>query len=142
MREGKATILEQESPSSVLRPSSFVHIQNLTKGTIVANDARRADGFFARGRGLMLAPPLSEGGGLVIEPCNSIHMFFMCYPLDVIFVDREGRVLFLYEGIKPWRVGRLVKGARMTIELPAGTISRTHTEIGDKLSLERPKQAS
>ncbi|HKP51163.1 MAG TPA: DUF192 domain-containing protein [Chloroflexia bacterium] len=140
MREGQAAILEEESADSVLRPSSFVRIENLTKGTIVANKAKRADGFFARGRGLMLAPPLSEGGGLIIEPCNSIHMFFMRYPLDVLFIDNDRRVLFLYEGIKPWRVGRLVKGARMAIELPAGTINRTQTEVGDKLSLERPKQ--
>jgi len=77
---------------------------------------------------------------LVIEPCNSIHMFFMRYSLDVIFVDRDGRVLFLYEGIKPWRVGRLVKGARMAIELPTGTINRTNTEVGDRLFVGSLKQ--
>lgn len=83
----------------------------------------------------MFSPPLPDGGGLVIEPCNSIHMFFMRYPLDVIFTDREGRVLFMHRGIKPWRMGRLVRGARRAIELPEGTIDRTHTEAGDILRL-------
>ena len=83
----------------------------------------------------MLSPALPEGGGLVIEPCNSIHMFFMRYPLDVVFTDAEGRVLFMYRGIKPWRMGRIVRGAKRAIELPEGTLERTHTEIGDSLKL-------
>ena len=83
----------------------------------------------------MFSPPLPEGGGLVIEPCNSIHMFFMRYPLDVVFTDGEGRVLFVYQGIKPWRMGRIVKGAKRAIELPEGTVERTHTKVGDMLSL-------
>jgi uncharacterized membrane protein (UPF0127 family) len=67
-------------------------------------------------------------------------MFFMRYPLDVLFVDKAGRVIFMYEGIKPWRVGRLVKGARTAIELPAGTIARTRTEVGDRLNLDSLKR--
>ncbi len=81
----------------------------------------------------MLTPQLPDGSGLVIVPCNSIHMFFMRYPLDVIFLDKSGVVIFTYHGIKPWRVGRIVKGARTAIELPAGTIARTGTEVGDTL---------
>ncbi len=60
-------------------------------------------------------------------------MFFMRYPLDVIFLDKSGAVIFMYHGIKPWRVGRIVKGARTAIELPTGTIARTGTEVGDTL---------
>ncbi len=110
-------------------------VENITKNQILADQAHGASSFLSRGRGLMFSPTLPEGGGLVIEPCNSIHMFFMRYPLDVIFTDREGRVLFMYRGIKPWRMGRLVRGARRAIELPEGTIDRTHTEPGDVLLL-------
>ena len=81
-------------------------IENSTKGTILADSAHRAEGFLARGRGLMLTRELPEGAGLVLEPCNSIHMFFMRYPLDIIFLDKSGVVLFMYKGIKPWRSGR------------------------------------
>lgn len=84
----------------------------------------------------MFSPPLPLGGGLVIEPCNSIHMFFMGYPLDVIFTDEGGRVLFMYKGIKPWRIGRIVRGARRAIELPEGTIESGDTQIGDALRFE------
>jgi hypothetical protein len=62
-------------------------------------------------------------------------MFFMRYPLDVIFTDKEGRVVFVYRGIKPWRMGRLVRGAKRAIELPEGTVDRTSTQVGDILSL-------
>lgn len=83
----------------------------------------------------MMAPPLPEGGGLVLDPCGSIHMFFMRYPLDVLFLDKEGRVVFMYKGIKPWRVGRIVRGAKMAVELPEGAIEQSLTEVGDRVSL-------
>lgn len=83
-----------------------------------------------------MSPPLKDGSGLIIEPCNSIHMFFMRYPLDVVFLDREGRVVFMYEGIKPWRVGRIVKGAKVAVELPEGTIKQSKTQVGDTLVLK------
>jgi uncharacterized membrane protein (UPF0127 family) len=110
-------------------------IENVTRDQILADQATEAASFLSRGRGLMFSPPLPEGGGLVIEPCNSIHMFFMRYPLDVIFTDSEGRVVFMYRGIKPWRMGRLVRGAKRAIELPEGTVDRTQTQLGDILSL-------
>jgi hypothetical protein len=110
-------------------------IENVTRDHILADKATEAASFLSRGRGLMFSPPLPEGGGLVIEPCNSIHMFFMRYPLDVIFTDKEGRVVFVYRGIKPWRMGRLVRGAKRAIELPEGTVDRTSTQVGDILKL-------
>ena len=81
----------------------------------------------------MLSDPLPEGGGLVIEPCNSVHMFFMRYPLDIVFIDGQGQVVFMYKGIKPWRVGRIVRGAKAAIELPAGAIDTSNTQLGDKI---------
>ena len=113
-----------------------MQILNVTRGTNLAKTARRAATFLSRGRGLMMAPPLPEGSGLVIEPCNSIHMFFMRYPLDIIFLDKQGKVVFMYRGIKPWRVGRVVKGARLAIELPEGTIEGSTTEVGDTLLIK------
>jgi uncharacterized membrane protein (UPF0127 family) len=112
-----------------------MEILNSTKGTTIATQATQAKTFLARGRGLMMAPPLPEGGGLVIDPCNSIHMFFMRYPLDVLFVDKKGEVVFLYEAIKPWRVGRIVKGAKFAVELPVGTIETSRTQVGDTVKM-------
>src|SRR5881398_578504 len=113
-----------------------MRITNSTRSTTLAENARRAGGFLARGRGLMFASPLPTGGGLVIDPCNSIHMFFMRYPLDILFLNKEGAVVFMYKGIKPWRVGRIVRGAKMAVELPAGTIAESTTEVGDRITLQ------
>ena len=110
-------------------------VTNETRQRTVADKAARAGSFLARGRGLMLTPPLPAGGGLVIEPCNSIHMFFMRYPLDILFLDKQGKVVFMYRGIKPWRLGRIVRGARLAIELPEGTIDASETQIGDTVSI-------
>ena len=111
-------------------------ISNATRRTTLATHGRRADSFWARGRGLMFARALPEGAGLVIDPCTSIHMFCMRFPLDVLYVDREHCVVRVQEGIKPWRVGPLhTKGARYVIELPVGTIARTGTRVGDQLQL-------
>jgi uncharacterized membrane protein (UPF0127 family) len=113
-----------------------MRISNSTRQSTLATGARRAANFVARGKGLMMASPLPDGGGLVIEPCNSIHMFFMRYPLDIVFLDKEGKVVFMYKGIKPWRVGRIVRGARLAIELPEGTIDRSNTQLGDTITME------
>ncbi|MDQ6695503.1 MAG: DUF192 domain-containing protein [Chloroflexota bacterium] len=113
-----------------------MHILNETRNTTMAGSARRANNFLARGRGLMFTPVLPAGDGLVIEPCNSIHMFFMRYPLDIVFLDKQGAVTFMYRGIKPWRVGRIVSGAHLAIELPEGVISASGTQLGDLISVD------
>ena len=113
----------------------MIEIQNRTRGTTLASKARVAKNFVARGRGLMFTDPMSPGEGLIIAPCNSIHMFFMRFPLDIVFVDAQNRVLFMYEGIKPWRLGRIVRGAKSAIELPEGTIAASGTQVGDILSV-------
>ena len=69
-------------------------------------------------------------------PEGQIHMFFMRFPLDVIHADRQGTILRIVQGIKPWRLGPIVRGARIAVELPAGTAERTGTVVGDTLVLE------
>ena len=111
-------------------------VTNMTRGTVLADRCRRAGSFLARGRGLMFESSLPEGNGLVIDPCSSIHMFGMRFPLDVLYVDRHDRVVRVQEGIKPWRIGPLhTPDARYVIELPVGTIARTGTRPGDQLLL-------
>ena len=108
-------------------------IANETRGTTVADRAEVAASFWSRGKGLIGRKSLPEGYGLVIRPCGSIHMFFMSIPLDVLHLDRDGRVLRVLAGIKPWRLGPIVRGGRSVIELPAGTAARTGTVAGDTI---------
>ncbi|MFN2451122.1 MAG: DUF192 domain-containing protein [Candidatus Dormibacteria bacterium] len=106
-----------------------------TEGIVLAERVHLARSFGRRTVGLMFRRELPEGEGLAIIPCNQIHMFFMRIPLDVLFVDREGRVLHLLRGIRPWRMSRLVRGARYTIELPVGTLDRAGVERGAMVRL-------
>ena len=90
-----------------------------------------ADNFFSRFIGLMGKKSLPEGMGLMIMPCNSIHCFFMRFPIDALFLDEDNRVLRMYSELKAWRVTGIVKNARKVIELPAGTLARNDVRVGD-----------
>lgn len=115
-----------------------VRVQNTTRGVVLAERAMHATGFFERGRGLLGRPEPQQGGGLVIEPCNSVHMFFMGYALDVVFADAQGVVTACVPELRPWRASPVFWGSRYAIELPVGTIARSGTEIGDRLLLGEP----
>jgi uncharacterized membrane protein (UPF0127 family) len=104
-------------------------------GGLVASDVEVADTIWSRFVGLMGRHELPAGHGLCIRPCSSIHMFFMRFPLDVAFVDRDGRVVRLYHGIRPWRVSRIVRGAAAAIELPAGALAAAGVNTGSVLRM-------
>jgi hypothetical protein len=115
---------------------AIVGVRNVTRGTTVANDVRVARSFLARGRGLMFASGLPADSGLLIDPCGSIHMFFMRFALDVLYVDREDRIVRAQRGIQPWRLGPIhTRGAKYVIELPVGTIDRSGSDVGDQLHI-------
>ena len=65
--------------------------------------ARVAKGFLARARGLIGRPPPPPGEGLLIPHCNAIHTFFMSYPIDATFLDKDGHVVKTVHNIRPWR---------------------------------------
>jgi uncharacterized membrane protein (UPF0127 family) len=108
----------------------------LTKldGTVVAQPLEVASNFISRGVGLMGRSRLPENGGLLIHGCNGIHMMFMRFPIDAVFVDKKGVVLKTYERLLPW-IGLvpLVWGADKVAELPAGTVRRHAIKAGDRL---------
>ena len=104
-------------------------------GRLIAEHVEIAATPWRRFMGLMFRSELPEGHGLALAPCNSIHMFFMRIPLDVAFLDGEGKVLRAYHGIRPWRVSRIVRGAKAAVELPAGTLRRSDVESGSVLRL-------
>ncbi len=95
-----------------------------------------ARSFWKRGIGLMLRSGLSKGTGLVIDPCSSIHTMWMRFPIDVLYVDQDGTIKRVDEGMKPWRFGPLFVRGKYVIELPPGTIRSTGTEQGDQIQLQ------
>lgn len=112
-----------------------VKIVNSTRNTVIAEQAQMAESIWTRFIGLMGRETLEKGTGLVIYPNNSIHMFFMKIPLDVLHVAKDGTVLKILHTIKPWRVGPIVGKCKYTVELPAGTALETNTQEGDKIEL-------
>ncbi|KXG74303.1 hypothetical protein AN618_23490 [Fervidicola ferrireducens] len=91
-------------------------------GEVIATEVLFARTFFQRLKGLMFKERMDDGCALILEPCNSVHTFFMRFPIDVAFVSKEGRVLEVIKGMKPFRITRIIKGARYVIETPGGTL--------------------
>lgn len=110
-------------------------IVNLTQNTIISNNATLADTFFSRTKGLLGRKSLDKDEALIITNCNSIHMFFMQFSIDVIFVDKKNRVVKLIENIKPWRITPIFWQANFAIEVNSGTIKISSLHIGDKLQI-------
>ena len=113
----------------------FVRIVNLTRGSVVAERCRVARSLAERTVGLLATPELPVGEGLLIERTQSIHMFFMRYPIDAAFIDRAGTVRKAVSALQPWRVVWWARGARDCIELPAGVLAASSTQIGDQLEV-------
>ncbi len=114
----------------------MIRATNKTRGAALIERGRAATGHRDRMRGLLGCPGLDPGEGLMIAPCQSVHTFFMRFPIDVVYVDRGSKVVGLAPELKPNRVGPMVLRARFVLELPAGTIGRTGTRLGDELEVQ------
>jgi len=101
----------------------------------VVEDLEVADTPWRRARGLLGRKDMPADAGLMIEPCSSIHMFFMRFAIDVIYVDERGRVVKLVHRLRPWRLSMAVAG-RAVIELGAGALDRLDIQAGDVLETE------
>jgi hypothetical protein len=112
-----------------------VEVINTQNAAILSNRCKLATSIPARTMGLLNRSSLETGEGLLIRPCSSVHCFFMRFPIDVLFLDKENRVLKMYAPLKQWRASSIVRGARQTLEVPAGTINRTGTQVGDVLHI-------
>ena len=113
----------------------FVRITNQSRGSTLASRGRMARSAVERTRGLLGTSSLPSGGGLYIEKAPSIHMFFMRYPIDAVFVDRHRKVVKVVENLRPWRAVLWAPGAADCLELPAGAIAASGTRVGDQLAI-------
>jgi hypothetical protein len=110
--------------------------RNVTRNTAIGSAIREANTFLARSRGLLGKDGLAPGEGLWICPCGSIHSFGMRFDIDALFLDRNLMVVGRYERFRRNRMSRVFWNARGVLELPAGTIERTGTEVGDEIQFE------
>jgi uncharacterized membrane protein (UPF0127 family) len=122
--------------------------RNTTRGTALAERVEDGSSFWAKFMGLMGRSSLPRGDGLWLPNENGIHMLFMRFAIDVVFVSapaggRTGlrRVLSLRRSLPPWRgVVWRVDGANGVLELPPGTIDESGTAIGDEIAIEQPNR--
>ena len=112
-----------------------MRITNKTRGSELASQARRANTFLTRLVGLLGRSSLGPGEALIIQPCSSVHTAFMRFTIDVVYIDKDGRVLKIAPDMRPFRVGGVFKPSCSVIELPKGTIEATRTAPGDELAL-------
>ena len=110
-----------------------VRAYNLTKQTCVASEVEVASTVMRRVVGLLGRRSLPHGHGLLLWPCNGIHTCFMRFPVDVVFVDRGGRAVSVAEAVPPFRFIPYVRGAAGALELPAGAVRESRTEVGDNI---------
>ena len=108
---------------------------NKTRQKVLATSLLEAKSLPERLWGLIPRRNLNPGEGLWIPLCNSIHTLFMRFELDILFVDKNLRVVDRREKLRPWKLILPVWRAYGVLELPAGTIASTETQIGDELDV-------
>src|SRR5919106_4388705 len=112
-------------------------VKVLSRARVVCESCSIAGTAWTRFRGLMGRLVMEPGEGLLLRPSGSVHTCFMRFAIDIVFLDRELRVLAVSPAVRPWRL-RLQRGARAVLELPAGEAERVGITPGDQLTVEGP----
>jgi uncharacterized membrane protein (UPF0127 family) len=121
--------------------STALRARNETRGTILAERIETAASLWGRFMGLMGRRSLPADHALWLPGDNGIHMFFMRFPIDVVFLakpnaDGSRRVVSVHRGLRPWTgMIPLVRGAAGVLELPVGTVDASSTQRGDVVQL-------
>jgi uncharacterized protein len=116
--------------------------RNLTRGTILCGSLEEALGAVGKSRGLLGRDGLAADAGMLfeagrLEPFMWMHMMLMRFPIDIVFLDKNSRVVRINHNLRPWRVSSVVWGARKALELAAGAALRSRTAEGDQIIFER-----
>ncbi len=115
---------------------------NLTTGVVVADRVGVADTRATRRTGLLGRDGLGAGEALWIVPCRGVHTIGMHFAIDVLALDARGHVIDRVVNMKPWRIRLPRRGAAGVLELPAGTLEASATEIGHRVALSAGVNAS
>jgi hypothetical protein len=116
--------------------SNKLRAQNRTRNTTLATEGVIADNWWTRLRGLLGHAPLKPGEGLLLRGEKAIHSVGMSFAIDVLFLDRTGRIVHLIPTMPSLRFSPFVARAADVLELPAGMIAQTGTTLNDQVELE------
>jgi uncharacterized protein len=114
-----------------------VFVYNKSKETFLAFRVKVADSIFSRLIGLLGKRSLQPDSGVWICPANAVHTIGMLFPFDLVLIDKDFRVVGVREMVRPFKITRPNFRAESLLELPAHTIFKSRTEVGDQLVIER-----
>jgi hypothetical protein len=125
-------VQKKNIPDERSEATKRLQVTNRTRQTVLATRMEVAATASRRNKGLLGRERLDRGEGLWISPCESVHTFFMRFPIDLIYLDRQYRIRKLCSSVPAWRLSACLS-AHSVLELPAGTINETGTQRGDFL---------
>jgi len=111
-------------------------VRNHTRNTVLGDAVELADTSETRRVGLLQHERLEPGSGLWIVPCESVHTFFMKFPIDLVYLDKQRKVRKVRHAVPAWRLSACLS-AHSILELPAGTAEKSGTLPGDELVIEK-----
>jgi uncharacterized membrane protein (UPF0127 family) len=114
------------------------HALNRTRQRPLATNLAVAQTHWTRLIGLLATAErdFRNGGGLWIRPCHGVHTLGMQFPIDVIYLDRENKVVYLEPNLQPWHFAPIRLQAASVLELPSHTIGQTETALGDRIEIK------
>ena len=116
--------------------------RNLARGTILGDRIRVAESGLSRMVGLLGERQLAPGDGLLIVPSQGVHTLGMLFPIDVVVLDNDWKVIGLHKHMRPFLVTRIYFKAAAVLELPPGTVEHSDTRIGDNVEFTRIQEPS
>lgn len=118
---------------------NLIRVVNRTRGTLLGNQIRLVDSWPGRLRGYLGRPEPKPGEGMLLVRCNAVHMFGLGFALDLIFLSKNGDVVGIFPHLQPWKRTSRVADANYALELPAGAIEASYTQVGDRFTWTSPE---
>jgi uncharacterized membrane protein (UPF0127 family) len=109
-------------------------VANINRGTLLGEAIEVAQTAAQRVKGLLGRECLEDGQGLLFKEAGSLHTLFMRFPVDIVYADKNGKVIKLAESVGPFKLVAAPLRCYYALELPAGAINESRTRVGDRLS--------
>ena len=109
-------------------------VRNADRHAVLGEAIEVAATSVQRIKGLLGRDCLADGQGLLFQHCSSLHTFFMQFPIDILYIDKRGKVLKAARSVRPFKLVAAPFRAHYALELPAGAIQKSETRVGDHLN--------
>ena len=108
-------------------------VTNSNRGTVLGEAIEVAITSAQRAKGLLGRDSLADGQGLLFKGTSSLHTFFMQFPIDILFIDKRGKVLKSARDVKPFKIVMAPFRSYYALELPVGSVDGSSTRVGDHI---------